>query len=442
MIKVTVKTMAMRKPRSPLVATAFLITALFAACGFGDSSGAPHPDSYAPLEARDLSLANTAMPALVKADLTAITTDLGGKTIPWLVDCSKKSYLDLPGYGIGDLVYRRGAVSEGSKIDAFFETPWLCRAMVAYMQTKHLAAVYERAQIEEWFYENAVFTLEHMQSFLRLNFPDREAGDYSNRKGDAKDPARYIMDYRTTLDGDRITGISQWYNNRRAMSNAYLLLAGIAFRNARPEFSKTLLDEVKRYVKEWVIYSTYPTGETGEWARNHSYPNEAGTYIEGQGVTYNAYNSALALLAAQLLYEKCGDRELLDFSTRDGLFGTECEAGEPAKTIWTASDLHIDLLTGHATRVNHLGAEIQVIYDYPDAIKRNELRHASWYLPAYRSLSPSSEHRARIEAWMDAIADHWDKSAVRADDSFGRGRGFLGLSRDIRTEDWRGISPL
>lgn len=391
----------------------------------------------APLEVRDLSLANTTAPALKNADPNAVTTDLGPKTIPWLLASAQKSYWDLPGSPDPELVFRRGAVPTGSKIDGFFEMPWLARAVSAYLRVREQATPGQRDSLERWFAANARFALWHMQLFLKLNFPNREQEDHSLRKGMALVPNYLGM--TTTFQGDSIANISQWYNNRRAMTNLYMALVGVALSRTQPKLSDSLVREVKRYHKEWVTYSVYPGGECGEWARNHEYPNADSSYIEGQGLTYNAYNSASALTSAIIFARFLHDSDLVTWRTREGLWGTESGIGEPDKSIWTASDLHIDLLVGAQSRTNRVDSQIQVRYDYapPETYKRNELRHATWYLPAYRALRKGDSAAIRLERWYAGL----DLKA-RADDPFGLWHDICGISQDVRTEDFAWLAPI
>lgn len=390
-----------------------------------------------PLVVRDLSLANTTAPALKNADPTALTTDLGPKTIPWLLGCAQRSFWDMPGNPNPELVFRAGAVPTGGKIDAFFEMSWVARALSAYLRVREQATPAQRDSIEGWFARNARFGLWHMQSFLRLNFPAREQDDHSVRKGGALAPL--FFGKTTTFQGDSIPNLSQWYNNRRAATYTYLAMAAVAFARTQPALSDSLVREVKRYHEEWVTYSVFPTGETGEWSRNHEYPNADSSYIEGQGITYNAYNSGAALLAAVAFAKALHDSDLVRFRTRDGLWGTQCEGSEPDKSIWTPSDLHIDLLVGAQTRTNLLDSVIQVRYDYapPQTYKRNELRHATWYLPAYRAFRPGDSGSVRLERWYAGL-----DLKGRGDDPFGLWRNLCGISQDVRTEDFSWLSPI
>ncbi len=390
---------------------------------------------YAPLLARDLGRAtSTPYVNLFRADIEAIDPATDAKIAPWLLACSRTDLWDVPGEG--DDKYRAGGDPTQNKFDAFLgESMWLTRALAAWMRVRGGAPPADRDRIDDWFFANADFCMRHMQSFLDNNFPDRERDDHT-RKGGAAASMGYFG-RRTTWNGDSIPGLASWYNNRRSCTYAFLALMGATYGRIFPERALPMVAEVKRYAKEWVTYSVFPTGEPGEWSRNHSYPNADSLYIEAQGVTYNAYNAAAVLDAALWFEISLGDRELLDFRTREGLWGTQCEPGDPDKTIWTASDLHIDLLAGVQTRRNDQGATMDPLFDYPATAKvRNRSLHASWYLPPYRAHRPGDPSTARLEAWLST-----NVGFPRYDDSFGKWRNFAGLSLDVREETFAWLHP-
>ena len=401
------------------------------------------PKAASVLEVRDLSQANLPGFGIAHEDDAAITTATDAEILQWLQGCSVKGFKDMAGYGQSDWVYRSGGVAAGGKIDAF-ESSWPSRALVAYMRARPQARSGQKDSIDQWFLENASFLAEHMRSFLGLNFPGRDTNNYSIRWRDAAKPGFYGL--VTTQGGDSIPLLSQWYNNRRSLTHFHLLLASVAFKHTQPDSSRKFQSLVNRYIQEWVTYSVFPTGEVGEWARNHEYPNSFGEFIEAQGVSYNAYNSALALTAALVFEKKLADSSLRVFRTRGGLWGTECEPSDPEKSIWTASDLHLGLIGGLQTRVNREGARMQAVYNYTSdtAPYRAELMHASWYLPAHRYFRPAKDGLGNVRDSESQILETWlaaRKDGVRADDPFGKWRGVSGTSKDIRTETFEGIVP-
>ncbi|MEK7395136.1 MAG: hypothetical protein AAB214_21470 [Fibrobacterota bacterium] len=387
--------------------------------------------SIAPLQARDLSRAtSTPYVALTRADLESIDTANRSKIVPWLKACSRTDLWGVPGEG--DDKYRPGGDPAQNKLDAFLgESAWLTRALSAYIRVRRTATTEDRSIIDAWFFANAGFCMLHMQSFLDNNFPNRTNDDYTKKNTYALSAA--YMGRRTTWQGDEIPNLATWYNNRRSIEYGFLALMGAFYADIAPEKARPIVAEVKRYVKEWVTYSVFPTGETGEWVRNHSYPNADSQYIEAQGMIYNAYNSATALNAALWFYLKLGDRDLLDFRTRDGLWGTQCETGEPDKSIWTASDLHIDMLAGVHARLNDDSVVMNPLFNYPDAENRNRLLHASWFVPAYRTFRSKDSGWSRLDTWVKS-----NVGFKRYDDPFGIWRNIAGISHDVRTEefDW------
>lgn len=416
-----------------------ILTLLVLACSLfiASSCNKKEEDIYAlktdiaPLGVRDLSMVTTRSVPYVnlsRLDLESIYAEHQSKVIPWLVSSSRTSLVDLPGEGENQ--YRPDGDPAQNKFDSFInEYAWLGRAFSAYIRTRNTASDSDKKMIDEWFLENAEFCMVHMQSFLDNNFPKREQNNYSD-KGAFALKAEYNQ-RRTTWNGDLIPNLANWYNNRRSIAYFFLSIVGTGFADIYPEQAARYRNEVKRYVKEWVTYSVFPTGESGEWSRNHSYPNEYGEYIEAQGLIYGAYNCATALNAALWFYLKKGDRELVDFKTRDGLWGTECSNGEPDKTIWTASDLHIKMMAGRETRINDSNAAMNALFNYPNAENKNRLMHASWYMPCYKHFRAGDEITGLLTTWASE-----SESYKRMDDPYGKWRNMAGISTDARTEDF------
>ena len=102
----------------------------------------------------------------------------------------------------------------------------------------------------------------------------------------------------------------------------------------------------RRYFMEWLTYAVYPDGSEGEYLRNGEY------CVAGQGLIYAMTNLQGAALLADL-FARQGDRRLLEFSTRDGLFGTASAVGESAKSIELVIATHLDLATGRRQWFRH-----------------------------------------------------------------------------------------
>ena len=110
--------------------------------------------------------------------------------------------------------------------------------------------------------------------------------------------------------------------------------------------NQTLVNEAKRYVKEWVRYSVWPDGSQGEYLRNGNY------CAANAGVIYGAHNAQTGVLLAEVLARR-GDFELYQYSTAWGLYGTGVSETEtsvppasPMKTILDAVRTHLQLVDG------------------------------------------------------------------------------------------------
>lgn len=253
----------------------------------------------------------------------------------------------------------RGA--DGSMVDAWYgEADWLLRYLVAYDFVRDALAAEDRRRIDLFVRRNAFALAAQLDLGLGYVFPQRLAGNYAVRSrsaaGDAgdtwaaqqvdtngdcrvdgaDDPTAYAAYNYTRSDGSagpRTSVLSQWFNNRRAINAAAIGAAGVLL--GEPE----LAARAKRYVMEWLTYSVWADGSEGEYLRNGDY------CIPKQGVIYAASNIQSALLVSRLLARQ-GDRSLIDFRTRDGLFGTESAAGQADKSIAGVAATHLGLLTG------------------------------------------------------------------------------------------------
>lgn len=128
--------------------------------------------------------------------------------------------------------------------------------------------------------------------------------------------------------GNRISYVSLYFNNRRARLAYAVAMIGAVLDD------ETLLDQAVRYTKEWLTYGVYPDGSQGEFNRN-------GNYCEPQaGRMYASNNIDQAILTAEVLARR-GDMSLYNFSTAEGLFGTE--GGN--KSIGSVVDRYFSLIS-------------------------------------------------------------------------------------------------
>lgn len=249
---------------------------------------------------------------------------------------------------------------DGVTLDGFPQAAsWLMRYLVTYDAVRATLPDAERVVIDNFIRRNAYFLAAHVDGQLAMLFPRRELGDYSQRREDAAPatPAATWWSRRFDTNGDcraderdiatplpayayvrrdgsrgpRLSVLSQWYNNRRSSNAAAVGAAGVLLGDP------VLVASAKRYFMEWLTYAVWPDGSQGEYARNGDY------CIAGQGAIYSQSNIQGGLLVARVLARQ-GDRSLAEFSTTEGLFGSQGPA--PGKSLALAAATYVDLFLG------------------------------------------------------------------------------------------------
>ena len=289
--------------------------------------------------------------SLIKAD-TATLAEVRN----YLVAQTKNPAVDFP--SVHCLKNLDGTVLDG----LLFEGSWLLRYVVSYDYVRRSLDETDRLTIENFIRRNAYYLATMNDSALASVFPKRMVGDYSVRataarpgtdnqtwasrrfdtNGDCKidetDSPEALPIYAYVLGngkrGPRLSVLSLYYNNRR--SGAALAYGAAGILLADP----SLIASAKRYFMEWLAYGVYPDGSQGEYNRNGNY------CIAGQGPIYAASNLQGAAMFAGLLARQ-GDHSLAQFSTREGLFGTQSPAPAAPKTLSLALNTYLELITGH-----------------------------------------------------------------------------------------------
>ncbi len=250
--------------------------------------------------------------------------------------------------------------ADGVTLDGFpHAASWLMRYLVTYDAVRATLPAADRVVIDNFVRRNAYFLAAHVDTQLAMIFPRRELGDYSQRREDAapataaaawwskrfdsngdckaddKDPASPLPAFayvrRDGSRGPQLSVLSQWYNNRRSSNAAAAGAAGVLLGDP------VLVASAKRYFMEWLAYGVWPDGSQGEYARNGDY------CIPGQGAIYSQSNIQGAVLVARALARQ-GDRSLADFSTTEGLFGSQGAA--PGKSLALAAATYVNLFLG------------------------------------------------------------------------------------------------
>lgn len=250
---------------------------------------------------------------------------------------------------------------QGQSRDGYFaEAPWLLRWLATFDAVRGSLPEVDRLTLENYARRQAWFFATHLDHQLRELFPQRLAGRYDVRGANAADtgdavwwtrrldtngdchvddadaPQAFAQHTHVRADGTpgpRVAWLTLWFNNRRAAQAAVAALAGVMLDDP------ALAERGKRYVMEWLTWSVYPDGSTGETARNGEY------CIARQGLVYTAIQVQAALLTAQVLARQ-GDTSLSAFQTRDGLFGTASASGQPPKSLALTARTLLDASDG------------------------------------------------------------------------------------------------
>ncbi len=260
---------------------------------------------------------------------------------------------------------------DGVVLDAHLgAASWLLRFLVTYDFVRLRLPAADRLALEHFIARNARFLASHLDYGVGLVFPQRERGDYRTRQSDAApgpEGARtWTRRYDTNGDceidaadrpgpwpahayvdaaghrGPRLSSLSQWYNNRKSGMAVAVGAAGILLDD------DVLVASAVRYFMEWLTFGVWPDGSHGEFARNGEY------CVPQQGVIYGTLNlQAAALLATALARQ--GDRTLLEFSTRDGLFGTASQGTDAPKSLSLAIRTYVRLVNGELDWYLHEG---------------------------------------------------------------------------------------
>lgn len=259
--------------------------------------------------------------------------------------------------------------SDGTTFDAWFHhAAWLLRHAVAYDFVRGSFTAAQRLTVENWLRRNAYFLAAHTDWGITNIFPSRAAGNYNVRQdaaaattdadkwalrrfdtngdcsvNEADQAQARSMSAYVRADGSlgpRISVLSQYFNNRKSTATAAFGSIGVLLGDAN------LIASAKRYFMEWLSYSVAADGSQGEYLRNGDY------CIAPQGVVYAWLNLQGAALVSRVLARR-GDRSLISFSTRDGLFGTESGSAGAAKSLALVAATHQQLANGRLAWFSH-----------------------------------------------------------------------------------------
>ena len=152
----------------------------------------------------------------------------------------------------------------------WWQAAWVLRMLVIADLTRDRFSESEmsalRGWVDEWagMYEGSVN--EELKS---RGFKNRTDRDYENNLGGLARNAEFTNEYAyQTASGEkrnRIAVLHKYYNNRRAEIMMFVGMAGAFLDNAK------YMDRAKLYFEEWLQFSVFPDGSSGEFERNGDY---------------------------------------------------------------------------------------------------------------------------------------------------------------------------
>lgn len=195
----------------------------------------------------------------------------------------------------------------------FTAAEWFVRLLFTYDYIKDGLTSSERQKLDQYFRNVGRFFANNINHYHEMLFPNRLKGDYSVRGRDAESGSMRNQYTHTNKDGSKghkLSFLSSWYNNRKSSMMRAVGLIGVFLND------QDLIKHTKIYIKEMLMFSTYPDGTMGEYNRNGNYGNPQA------GMIYSGINIQMAVEIADALARK-GDNELYDYKTSAGLWGTE-----------------------------------------------------------------------------------------------------------------------
>jgi hypothetical protein len=185
----------------------------------------------------------------------------------------------------------------------FMITIWVLPLVEAYDACRVLVPA--DAAVEQWFYDLADVASVNGNTLDR-QFPNRDNDDYTSRSSFIDTS---ISPTTRLANGDVVyhLGISRYYNNRRTDMIGFAGLVGLMLGDT------TLVEDSKRYIREWVMFGNRTT--PGQWTcgdhnrGSSTFPQLSFSYDIGALGRIIPFMEALA---------RSGDTSLYDFSSSIG----------------------------------------------------------------------------------------------------------------------------
>lgn len=200
--------------------------------------------------------------------------------------------------------------------DTFHFVGYCNRLMVSYDYVKDLFTAGELAIWDTWITRHYLWNYDIQAYYHYAQFPNSDSGDWDTRLNDAL--TEVALGYgtakeRTYCDGtgtyhNTILKINHWeYQNGPSDRYFSQMLYGV-YKN-----DTTILNRIKNYVKEVLMFAIYPDGSFSEACRNGEYSRESqGTMNYGSITWQNVFMIAD-------IFRRRGDTELYEFTTSYGI---------------------------------------------------------------------------------------------------------------------------
>ncbi|QHT67259.1 T9SS type A sorting domain-containing protein [Rhodocytophaga rosea] len=184
---------------------------------------------------------------------------------------------------------------------------WLTRLLFAYAYIESGLSSEDKSRIDKWFYNAALYFQRNVDADLSKMYMNRNGGDWT--------PSNYAVSVNGSLgrtthyNGYKTSSLSRYYNNRRSSQVYFFTLWGIKNNVS------SLKESGKRYVKEALMFGTYPDGTFSEFQRWRE-------DFADIGISYSFLTISQLVNIADY-FARSGDFELYKFTTSKGAFGTQ-----------------------------------------------------------------------------------------------------------------------
>ncbi len=197
-----------------------------------------------------------------------------------------------------------------------FLAAWLRRIAITYSWIKNDMAATDRTRFEAWLNTAGNYIVKHIEWFIEQSFSDRYNDKYLC---DGKYcPGQISVPEFLYSGGPRHFQIHDTWNNRTSVVASAVGIIGILTNDP------ILTDKGARFFRESLRYSVWPDGTYVDIIRTSPGATNAFSYPM-------AYLGSMCTLADALA--RMGDRSLYDYSTSEGMAGTESIGDQPPKSI-------------------------------------------------------------------------------------------------------------